>query len=65
MCSTKVIGVTVSHDDRMDPLEGNAHLYKSFFDDCITGLLGETRVDQGDTTFVFEHIHIDVTEAWN
>jgi hypothetical protein len=49
----------------MDSLEGNAHLYKSFFDNCVTGLLGETRVDQGDTALIFKHIHIDVTKPRN
>ena len=65
MCATKMIGMTMSHNDRMNSLQGNAHLYESCFVKSVTGHLGKTGVDQSDTALIFKHIHVDVTKPWN
>ena len=61
--ATEVIWVTMRHDDGMHSLERHTDLGKPTIDCSPCCLAGQTRVNNSDSTRVFENIHIDVAKT--
>lgn len=61
----EVIRMTMGDDDRMNPLQGDIGLLQSPFHRGVTALFRKAGVYNGDPSFVFKDVHIDVAEPRN
>jgi hypothetical protein len=53
----------MGNEDRVHPFEGNADGTEARLQHGEGFATGHARIDDGDTAFVLENVHIDVTET--
>ena len=61
--SAVMVGVTVGDEHRVDALEWHADRAEARLERDKRFMAGHAGVDDGDTAFVFEHVHVDVTKT--